>query len=376
MMDDAEYRYDAFISYSHGDREWASGWLLPRLEAASLRVCIDFRDFDVGVPRLVNMERAVDHSRHTLLVLTPAWVKSEWTEFEQLLTQATDPAARRRRLLPLRLHPCVPPPRIAMLTYADFTEEGNREVGFQSLLKALKGESRLPPVGSRLMTEPVPLNSPEARLLDEVKDEVAGRLAQSLPKVGAINLLKEEQPQQVKPPLYAEVKIRNQRSTPLPPETGIFEVFDQDAIAGKLLILGAPGAGKTTTLLQLAWELVARAETDASKPIPVLCNLFSWKDDNQTLASWLVAELKLKYGVRKDIAERWLDERCLLPLLDGLDELEPTRQEKCVQTINQFQQDYRPKHLVVCCRLPEYENYGTKLQLHGAIYLTNGASFD
>jgi hypothetical protein len=45
-----------------------------------------------------------------------------------------------------------------------------------------------------------------------------------------------------------------------------------------------------------------------------------------------------------------------LPLLDGLDELEPTRQGKCLQAINQFLQGYRLKHLVVCCRLAEYQN--------------------
>ena len=42
---------------------------------------MDFRDFDLGAPSLVNMERAVDASRHTLLVLTPAWVASELAEF-------------------------------------------------------------------------------------------------------------------------------------------------------------------------------------------------------------------------------------------------------------------------------------------------------
>ena len=115
--------YDVFISYSHADATWVWEWLRPRLEAAGLRVCLDRRDFDVGVPSLENMERAVDHSRHTLLVLTPAWVDSEWTAFEELLTQTADPAARRRRLLPLLLQPCQPPRRIAMLTYADFTQQ-------------------------------------------------------------------------------------------------------------------------------------------------------------------------------------------------------------------------------------------------------------
>jgi len=52
---------------------------------AGLRVCIDFRDFEPGLPTLVNMENAVERSRKTLIVLTPDWVESEWTTFESLL---------------------------------------------------------------------------------------------------------------------------------------------------------------------------------------------------------------------------------------------------------------------------------------------------
>lgn len=150
MTEQTEYEYDVFISYSHTDKEWVHGWLLPRLEAAGLRVCIDFRDFDVGVPSLVNMERAVDSSRRTLLVLTPAWVNSEWTEFEALLTQTTDPAGRRRCLLPLLLQSCQPPSRIAMLTYADFTQDGEWETQLQRVVAAVRGELRLQDVGPQL----------------------------------------------------------------------------------------------------------------------------------------------------------------------------------------------------------------------------------
>ena len=56
-------------------------------------------------------------------------------------------------------------------------------------------------------------------------------------------------------------------------------------------------------------------------------------------------------------------DRCLVPLLDGLDELSPSRQEACVRAINKFRQDYRPKHVIVCCRFAEYENFTIKLQL-------------
>src|SRR3989442_1140462 len=79
--------YDVFISYSHHDADWVRSWLLPRLESAGLKVCIDTRDFDIGVPSIVNMESAVERSRKTLLVLTRNWVQSEWTKFESILSQ-------------------------------------------------------------------------------------------------------------------------------------------------------------------------------------------------------------------------------------------------------------------------------------------------
>ncbi len=154
----SDLTYDVFISYSHADSAWVRDTLLPRIEQAGLTVCIDYRDFNVGTPSLVNMERAVEQSRHTLLVLTPSWVESEWAEFEALLTQTTDPAGRRRRLLPLLLESCRPSPRIAMLTYADFTgairmeSDTQDDLGTQwsRLLAALRGELRLAELGPLL----------------------------------------------------------------------------------------------------------------------------------------------------------------------------------------------------------------------------------
>jgi hypothetical protein len=207
-------------------------------------------------------------------------------------------------------------------------------------------------------------------LLNAVKNEVAGRLAQSLPHASLITLRKEIHPQEVHPSWSEEVTLGPPPSTPLPPEIEMIEIFDQPAIAGQLLILGAPGAGKTTMLLHLASALLARAEADLDQPIPVLVNLSSWTDDHQPLTGWLGAEVKLKYGVRPDVGQRWLEEGRLVPLLDGLDELEAIRQEPCVRAINEFQQgDHRPPHLVVCCRVEEYQHYTTKLQLHGAVHL-------
>jgi len=108
--------YDVFISYSHADQVWVGEWLVPRLKAAHLKVCTDRESFDIGVPSLVNMENAVTASRHTLLVLTEAWVRSRWTQYEALLAQSEDPAGLLQRTLPVLRQPCAPPRRIGMLT--------------------------------------------------------------------------------------------------------------------------------------------------------------------------------------------------------------------------------------------------------------------
>ncbi|MEI3650455.1 MAG: NACHT domain-containing protein [Dolichospermum lemmermannii FEM_B0920] len=210
----------------------------------------------------------------------------------------------------------------------------------------------------------------QRKLLASVKEEVTARLRQSLHNAVLINLGKEAHPQQVKRPWDAEIKIGLKPPEPFPDTTSIFEVFNSEEIAGKLLILGAPGAGKTTSLLELAQALIAKAEEQPDYPIPVLFNLSFWKDNKQNLHNWLVSELKSKYGVQKDIAEDWVNTHQILPMLDGLDELESNRQELCVQAINQvLQSEIRPQYLVVCSRNEEYTKYETCLLLNGAIYL-------
>ena len=230
-----------------------------------------------------------------------------------------------------------------------------------------------------------------------VQDEVKKRLQYSLHNEKLIKLPKEEQNEQVGLPSHTKVKPDGQQKmsnwvplkvmrllqtlgeqiSPLAPakqitpEKAIVDVFDQPDIAGKLLILGEPGSGKTTTLLELARDLIKRALDEEHASIPVLLELSAWKDDRQTIAEWLVAELKDKYNIRVELGKQLLDEHNLLPLLDGLDELQKdTRQEECVRKINQFlEADPRSQHLVVCSRWEEYDNCPTRLLLNGAVCL-------
>lgn len=129
--------YDIFISYSHQNARWVLDWLLPRLEQRGIYPYVDVHDFEVGVPLVDNIERALERTHKTLLVLTPAYLQSEWAGFESVLSQTQDPAALRRRTLPLMLEKCVLPKRLSMLVYANFTDEAKQEAELERLLAAV-----------------------------------------------------------------------------------------------------------------------------------------------------------------------------------------------------------------------------------------------
>ncbi|NUN65952.1 NACHT domain-containing protein [Pseudanabaena biceps] len=209
----------------------------------------------------------------------------------------------------------------------------------------------------------------EVFLLGEVTTEVKSRLRHSLHREVAITLDKEMQLDRVRT-WSASVKIGMQVIEQIENGTSILNVFQREDVGGRLLILGKPGAGKTTTYLELANELLDIAESDLKQPIPILCNLSSWKDSKQSIADWVMAEAKSKYGVRVEVAQNLLKRKQLLPMLDGLDELEPHRQEPCILAINQWMEsEHRPRFLVVCSRSEEYDSYSVKFKLNAAIYL-------
>lgn len=81
--------YDFFVSYRHHepDKSWVRKTLVPALEARSLRAMIDYRDFRLGAPLVTEMARAVEESRFTLAVITDTYLKSNFTELENVMAK-------------------------------------------------------------------------------------------------------------------------------------------------------------------------------------------------------------------------------------------------------------------------------------------------
>ena len=204
------------------------------------------------------------------------------------------------------------------------------------------------------------------RLLQRVRlFWITGVLEQSLHGAALIALGLQEQPDAIANPWRLIIQESKYATTPLPPGTRITEVYDE--AHGELLILGEPGAGKTTLLLELARDLLNRAEQEQTCPIPVVFNLSSWTRNRQPLAVWLIEELETKYHVPRKVGSDWINADQILPLLDGLDEVDATYRTACMQTISEYHQMYSLVPLVVCCRVNEYLSQANRLALCRAV---------
>ncbi|HPH19256.1 MAG TPA: NACHT domain-containing protein [Haliscomenobacter sp.] len=147
------------------------------------------------------------------------------------------------------------------------------------------------------------------------------------------------------------------------------DIVEQQSIEGDLvatlkkhqhlLIIGNPGAGKTTQLLELA---KAWLENGENEKIPVIFNLAAWNADAQRFDEWLQAALVSGYGFSKALAREAIFKGKILPLLDGLDEvgrdihssLQGRLRSQCLKSIDNYLSLFDVNYLVICSRRKEY----------------------
>jgi predicted NACHT family NTPase len=194
---------------------------------------------------------------------------------------------------------------------------------------------------------------------------IEGVLEKDLYQIARMELQLEARPGAVRQPWDIIVQRPDRQPYSLAPGTQISEVFDEMGRA--LLILGDPGSGKTTTLLELAKELLDRSDQDQNHPVPVVFNLSSWAIARHTLIDWMVEELRERYYVPVTIGRIWIRNQQILPLLDGLDEVVPEHRMRCVEAISKFRDDYGLLPIAVCSRIDEYEALRTAGGLSGEV---------
>jgi eukaryotic-like serine/threonine-protein kinase len=237
---------------------------------------------------------------------------------------------------------------------------------------AIRGESNIVVGRGDVIINPLPPAEARLRqdlgiLLKNVENTwIKGVLEKSIHEIALLELGMELRDEAIDNPWRTVIEGPEQPRKTLPRGRKIKDIFDESNRL--LLIIGEPGSGKTTTLLQLARDLIGEVDSAFTQPVPVIFNLSSW-ENKQPLDKWLVAELNSKYHVPRKDGDSWLKERRILPLLDGLDELKVGNRAPCVEKINQLKTDYGLQGLAVCTRLKEYIDLNVRLAFYRAIYL-------
>ena len=210
------------------------------------------------------------------------------------------------------------------------------------------------------------------KLLDRLQWELDTRLQFFLAEKKSLDLDKKLAPNQVGHPHSRQDSIAYtlERDGVAVESTdqSIVDLFLRPEVGQRLAILGKPGGGKTVCLLRLVEHLLGEAKTDTALPLPVVFECSEW--DGQELLPWMAYQLRRRYEMQEDTALRLIQERDILPLFDGLDELAADRQGDFLRHFNALPAD-RPQ--VVCCRVKEYnhlrENSGQALALSNAVIL-------
>ncbi|WP_152991550.1 NACHT domain-containing protein [Frankia sp. R43] len=149
------------------------------------------------------------------------------------------------------------------------------------------------------------------------------------------------------------------QSSPLSGDVeGIVEAF-RGLRHHQLVVIGEPGAGKTTAAMVLTLGLLGLP--DPGEPLAVLLPVASWNPTDEPLDAFLARRLVEEYRADlrahgphpADVAKRLVESSHVLPVLDGLDELPGHWHGPALEAINRFAAAGQP--FVLTCRRRVYD---------------------
>ncbi|MFF0216112.1 NACHT domain-containing protein [Streptomyces vinaceus] len=133
---------------------------------------------------------------------------------------------------------------------------------------------------------------------------------------------------------------------------------------GRLVITGEPGAGKTLLAIHLVLALLSDRTRSRTDPVPVRFSLAGWSPE-LPLQRWLaeqVADRFVAEGISRRRAVALIERRRILPVLDGLDEMDAadtplarSRAYQLLEELNSYQDARGSAPIVLTCRTELYE---------------------
>lgn len=122
----------------------------------------------------------------------------------------------------------------------------------------------------------------------------------------------------------------------------------------KLMVLGKPGAGKTTFLKSLALKCSGGELHSGLVPIFITLKDFGDNPKNHALLDYIIERLSY-YEIESEEIKQLLKQGKMIVLLDGLDEVKEERNKYVLAEITKFSDRYDKNRFVLTCRIAARE---------------------
>lgn len=154
---------------------------------------------------------------------------------------------------------------------------------------------------------------------------------------------------------YREAKSRRFQSKDCPRQAGI-EVANEKQY---LMVLGGPGAGKSTFLRKMGLEaLKGKRGVFRHDCIPVFIELKRFTSSNIDIEKLISEEFRIcGFPLPEKFTTKALEAGKLLILLDGLDEIPTNNLTEAINQIQNFVDKYDSNRFIASCRTAAYRNY-------------------
>jgi hypothetical protein len=233
---------DFFISYNKADRKWAE-WIAWKLEEANYDVVIQAWDFRPGENFVLRMQDALKNTARMVLVLSEDYLASSFTAAEWSAVFASDPAAKERKLVPIRVSECTPEGLLGPLVYLDLTSlsESDAEAALLGAF-APRAKPSQPPTfpgleqTKRIRSSAFPGNAQLGNTVSSVQSQVPA-IESVTPKVPV--------------PIFERMKLNDDLNAILPGQFNML-LFALNPPPGLIPPMPAPQAERSTALLTWA----------------------------------------------------------------------------------------------------------------------------